>query len=113
MGLPDHEERALAQIERQLLDDDPRFVARLTRGRSRLRVPRRVLFASALVLTYAVGLVTIIAGVNLASAFLVVVGSAVTAAFPTALGVRAWRQRRVDVEALLRDRPLSTGPAEG
>jgi hypothetical protein len=93
MALQDHEERALAQIERQLADDDPRFVARLARTRSWLRIPRRVLFASALVLTYALGLLIIIAGVTLPSVILVVLGSLVTAAFPVAAGRRAWRER--------------------
>ncbi|MCE7000671.1 DUF3040 domain-containing protein [Saccharothrix sp. S26] len=95
MGLPDHEARALAQIERQLIDDDPRFAARLSRTRSWSRIPRRVLFASALCLTYAVGLLAVIAGVTLPSVVLIVLGSAITAAFPTAVAVRAWRERTV------------------
>lgn len=94
MGLQDHEERALAQIERHLSDDDPRFVARLTRTRSWFRIPRRVLSAGALVLTYTVGLLTIIAGVTLPSSVLVVIGAAVTAAFPVAVAVRIRRERR-------------------
>ena len=98
MGLPDHEARALAQIERQLIDDDPRFVARLNRTRSWLRIPRRVLFALALCLTYAVGLVTVIAGVALPSVVLVAIGAVVTAAFPVVVGVRAWRERSVRLD---------------
>jgi hypothetical protein len=93
MGLPDHEERALAQIERQLVDDDPRFAARLARTRSWISIPRRVLYVSALCLVYSVGLVTIIAGATLPSAVLIAIGSIVTAAFPTAVAVRAWRRR--------------------
>jgi hypothetical protein len=93
MGLPDHEALALAEIERRLIDDDPRFAARLTRTRTWLRIPRRVLFTAALCLTYAAGLLVIIAGVTLPSAVLIAIGSIVTAAFPTAVGVRAWRQR--------------------
>lgn len=93
MGLPDHEALALAQIERHLIDEDPRFAARLTRTRTWSRIPRRVLFAAALCLTYAAGLLIVIAGVTLPSAVLVALGSIVTAAFPTAVGVRAVRQR--------------------
>jgi hypothetical protein len=97
MGLTDQEARALAQIERHLNDDDPRFVARLARARSWLRIPRRVLLAVALCLTYAVGLVTLIAGVTSSSApwsvVLIAIGSAITAAIPTVVGVRAWRRR--------------------
>lgn len=97
MGLTDQEARALAQIERHLNDDDPRFVARLGRARSWLRIPRRVLVAVALCLTYSVGLVTVIAGVTASSALwsvvLVAIGSAITAAIPTVVGVRAWRRR--------------------
>lgn len=41
MPLSDREERILAEIERQLADDDPRFVARARRTRgSRPRRPR-------------------------------------------------------------------------
>lgn len=93
MELQDHEKRALAQIEQRLIDDDPRFAARLSRPRSWERVPRRVLFAAALCLAYTVGLLTIVAGVSLPSAVLVVLGALVTAAFPTAVAVRAWRRR--------------------
>ncbi|MEX0592720.1 MAG: DUF3040 domain-containing protein [Nitriliruptoraceae bacterium] len=35
MPLSEHEERILAEIERQLADDDPRFVARARRRRPR------------------------------------------------------------------------------
>jgi hypothetical protein len=94
MGLTDHEERALAQIERQLADDDPRFVARLARTRPLSRVPRRVLFGAALCLVYSVGLLTIIAGATLQSAVLIAIGSAVTVAYPVAVAVRAWQERR-------------------
>lgn len=94
MGLPDHEERALEQIERQLVDDDPRFAARLTRTRSWRHVSRRVLYGSALSLTYLVGLLTIIAGTTLPSAFLIVIGALITATFPVVVAVRAWRWRR-------------------
>ncbi|NUT47277.1 MAG: DUF3040 domain-containing protein [Saccharothrix sp.] len=93
MGLREHEERALAQIQQQLADDDPRFAARLTRARLKMRIPRRVLFAAALLGTYLLGLTTIVLGVALASVFLVVVGSAVTAAFPVVVAARAWRGR--------------------
>lgn len=94
VGLQDHEKRALAQIERQLADDDPRFVARLNRRRSRIRIPQRVLFTAALLTTYLVGLLTIITGVTLSSTFLIVLGALVTAAFPTAVATRAWRDQR-------------------
>ncbi|QQQ74019.1 DUF3040 domain-containing protein [Saccharothrix sp. 6-C] len=94
MALRDDEKRALAQIQRQLADDDPRFVARLSRKGSLFRIPRRVLFTAALLTTYAVGLLAIVIGVTLPSALLVIVGALVTAGFPTAVAVRAWRGRR-------------------
>ncbi|XVS61588.1 DUF3040 domain-containing protein [Actinosynnema sp. CA-299493] len=98
MALRDDEKRALAQIQRQLADDDPRFVARLSRKRSLFRIPQRVLFTAALLTTYVVGLLAIITGVALSSAFLVVAGALVTAGFPTAVAVRAWRGRRFRAE---------------
>ncbi|MEU4445952.1 DUF3040 domain-containing protein [Actinosynnema sp. NPDC050801] len=94
MALQDHEERALAEIEQQLADDDPRFVARLGRKRSWIRTSRRVAHAAALVSTYLVGLLVVIAGVTLPSVVLIVLGAAVTAAFPVLTATRAWRGRR-------------------
>lgn len=44
MPLSEHEERILAEIERQLVDEDPRFVARARRTR-RPRGPRRLVWA--------------------------------------------------------------------
>lgn len=46
MPLSEHEERILAEIERQLVDEDPRFVARARRTRVR-RGPRRLTWALA------------------------------------------------------------------
>ncbi|GAB2960388.1 DUF3040 domain-containing protein [Saccharothrix stipae] len=94
MALQDHEERALAEIEQQLADDDPRFVARLGRKRSWIRTSRRVAYAAALVSTYLTGLLVVIAGVTLPSVILIVLGSAVTAVFPVLTAARAWRARR-------------------
>lgn len=45
MPLSEHEERILAEIERQLADDDPRFVARARRARRGRRLPRLPLAA--------------------------------------------------------------------
>lgn len=45
MPLSEHEERILAEIERQLVDEDPRFVARARRTRDRR--PRRLTWAVA------------------------------------------------------------------
>ena len=53
MPLSEHEERILAEIERQLADEDPRFVARARRTRAR-RGPRRLTWA---VVGFVLGLV--------------------------------------------------------
>lgn len=51
MPLSEHEERILAEIERQLAEDDPRFVARSRRTPStRLALPRHRRLAAAVVL---------------------------------------------------------------
>jgi len=93
MGLREHEERALAQIQKHLANDDPRFTSRFTRTQPVLRIPKPVLFGIALLSTYALGLLGIVAGVILSSAFLTVLGAAITAAFPTVVAARAWRER--------------------
>ncbi|QFZ21141.1 DUF3040 domain-containing protein [Saccharothrix syringae] len=93
MGLSDHEQRALAEIERQLAADDPRFAARLARARSAVRVPKPVRSAVVLLAAYSLGLVTIIAGVTLASPALITLGAVITAALPVRVAVRAWRQQ--------------------
>ncbi|WP_367127688.1 DUF3040 domain-containing protein [Saccharothrix sp. HUAS TT1] len=94
MGLREHEQRALAQIQQQLADDDPRFAARLTRGRAVLRVPRRVLLGAVLVGTYVLGLLGIVVGTALSSPLLIALGAVVTAALPVRVAARAWRERR-------------------
>ncbi|KOX28180.1 hypothetical protein ADK67_12125 [Saccharothrix sp. NRRL B-16348] len=94
MGLQDREERALAEIEQRLAEDDPRFAARLDHTRSWHRIPRPVLLGAALVATYVVGLLAVIAGVTLSSVPLIALGAVVITAFPAAVAARAWRAHR-------------------
>jgi hypothetical protein len=95
MGLPDHEERELAEIEQHLVQDDPRLAARLARGRTGVfALSGRARFVLGVLATYVTGLSTIIAGVTWSSPFLVALGAAVTTSFPVAVAARAWRDRR-------------------
>lgn len=66
MPLSEHEERILAEIERQLADEDPRFVARARRTRAG-RGPRRLTWA---VVGFVVGLLLMFGvGVHIALGF--------------------------------------------
>ena len=94
MGLQDHEERELAEIEQYLVQDDPRLAARLTGGKSAMfALSGRTRFILGVLTTYVTGLLTIIAGVTYSSAFLVALGAAVTTSFPVAVAACAWRHR--------------------
>ncbi|WP_153278094.1 hypothetical protein [Saccharothrix syringae] len=53
-----------------------------------------MLLALALLATYVLGLLALIAGVTASSVTLIVLGALVTAAFPIAVATRAWRDRR-------------------
>lgn len=96
MELGDRERKLLAAIEQGLVDSDPKFVAKVRRLSS--EVPWRTRFlrdALVLLATYVIGLSTVIAGVWVSSAILVVVGAVVTAGLPVLVAWRAYQQHRV------------------
>lgn len=94
MALRDQERRLLAEIEQGLAEGDPLFVATCTELSSRVGKATRVIrFVVVLLAAYVVGLTAVVGGVVLSSAVLVVLGGALTACIPVAVGWRAWRTR--------------------
>lgn len=92
MGLPEHEQRELAEIEQRLAEEDPRFAARLTKPG--LGLSPRTMIVLGLLATYVIGLLVVVLGVTLGSVVLIALGAAVTVSFPVMLVVRIWRDRR-------------------
>ena len=71
MPLSEHEQRLLEQIERALVDDDPKFASTVRTGDRRLRARRRIQLGAVLVVA---GLGVLILGPVLHSVVLGVVG---------------------------------------
>ncbi|MCG8922845.1 DUF3040 domain-containing protein [Lentzea sp. CC55] len=95
MDLPEDEQRQLKQIEEQLAEEDPAFVARLNRKPlPHHRLSQRALFVVLLLLTYVAGLTLLVGGVALGSVALIVLGVAVTAVYPVLVTVRGVRGKR-------------------
>jgi hypothetical protein len=97
MGLPEDEQRELDAIERRLVEDDPKFAAKLVKTPPpHHRLPPRALKLIGLLLIYLVGLVLVITGVSLSSTVLIALGAAVTAFSPVVVVIQTWRTRRND-----------------
>lgn len=94
MELPDREQQELREIERRLVEDDPKLAAKLNRAAPRVLVPRRILVVVGMLAIYTAGLVAVIAEVTLSSVVLIVLGVCVILGVFTWFGVRAWRNRR-------------------
>lgn len=92
MRLPDREQQELDEIERRLAEDDPKLAAKLNRPAP--RVPRRTLVLAGVLLTYAVGLVVVMAGVTLSSVVLIALGACVVLGVFAWFAVRAWHEHR-------------------
>ncbi|TFV81276.1 DUF3040 domain-containing protein [Blastococcus sp. CT_GayMR16] len=67
MPLSEHEQRLLEQIERALVDDDPKFASSVRTGDRRLKARRKLQFGVALVV---IGLAVIVGGA-VAQSFLI------------------------------------------
>ncbi|SDF42797.1 Protein of unknown function [Lentzea fradiae] len=95
MGLPENEMRQLQEIEDQLAEEDPAFVARLTRTPPpHQRLSRKAMSVVLLLSAYTVGLSTLAGGASVGSVVLIVLGALITAAFPVLVAFRAWRDLR-------------------
>jgi len=92
MRLPDREQQELDEIERRLAEDDPKLAAKLTRPAP--RVPRRTLVVAGMLLTYAAGLIVVMAGVTLSSVVVIALGACVVLGVFAWFAVRVWREHR-------------------
>ncbi|RBY85571.1 DUF3040 domain-containing protein [Blastococcus sp. TF02A-30] len=71
MPLSEHEQRLLEQIERALVDDDPKFASSVRTGDRRLKARRRLQIGAALVV---VGFAALVGGAVAESVILGVIG---------------------------------------
>ena len=71
MPLSEHEQKLLEQIERALVDDDPKFASQVRTGDRRVKARRKLQLGAALVV---VGLAVLVGGVALPNVPLGVVG---------------------------------------
>ncbi|RBY89193.1 DUF3040 domain-containing protein [Blastococcus sp. TBT05-19] len=94
MPLSEHEQRLLEQIERALVDDDPKFASSVRTGDRRLKARRKLQLGALLVL---VGLAVLVAGPVTGSVALGVVGFLVAFGGVT-LGVLNYRSATGAVE---------------
>lgn len=93
MGLSEHEQKILDEIERHLAEDDPRFVQRAERVSVRRLGPARLVWP---VVGFVLGLVLLL-GLTFHIAF-GLAGFAVMFA-SIVVGATAWRQRLAEVAA--------------
>jgi hypothetical protein len=93
--LSEHEQRLLEQIERALVDDDPKFASSVRTGDRRLKARRKLQLGALLVL---VGLAVLVAGPVTGSVVLGVIGFLVAFGGVT-LGVLNYRSATGAVEA--------------
>ncbi len=71
MPLSEHEQRLLEQIERALVDDDPKFASTVRTGDRRQKARRKLQLGAVLVV---VGLAVVVGGVAVPNVFLGVLG---------------------------------------
>ncbi|MEJ2852151.1 MULTISPECIES: DUF3040 domain-containing protein [unclassified Saccharothrix] len=109
MGLRDREKRALEEIERNLVGEDPRLANRLARMRPGPRLSGRLGVAVGLTVVYLLGLTVVVFGVTTGSTALVVLGAVLTAVFPVLLVVDAVRAGRRPDPYTVVDRAPSAG----
>ncbi|TWH72372.1 Protein of unknown function (DUF3040) [Modestobacter roseus] len=102
MPLSEHEQRLLEQIERALVDDDPKFASTVRTGDRRQKARRKVQLGALLVV---VGLGVMVSGVALNNVVVGVLGSLI-AFGGAALGVLNYKAATGAVEA----GPAPTGP---
>ncbi len=108
MPLSEHEQRLLEQIERALVDDDPKFASTVRTGDRRLKARRRLQLGALLVI---VGLAVLVGGAVARSVPLGVLGFVVAFA-GMALGVYHYKAATGAVEAGT-ETPSGRAPAGG
>lgn len=93
MALRDDEQRILTEIERALVEEDPRLARRFG-DRSESQGGSLGTVIAGVVMTFGAGLGVLVAGIWLTSPALVLVGVVVTTAFPALAGWRLSARRR-------------------
>ncbi len=105
MPLSEHEQKLLEQIERALVDDDPKFASQVRSGDRRKGARRKLQLGALLVV---VGLAVLVGGAALPSVPLGVVGFLVMLA-GAVLGVLNYKHATGAVEAAAPGAPRPTG----
>lgn len=94
MATQDFEKRQLAEIEQHLAGESPELARKLaalgTAGAGQRHGTRSIVVVIA---TYLAGLTLVVAGVQVSSVLVIVLGALLTAAVPVATGWQAWRNR--------------------
>jgi hypothetical protein len=93
----DDDKRKLAEIEQQLVEEDPKLAAKLTAGKSAASPTAR--FIARMFATYLAGLMIVVGGLAISSDILIVLGVAITTTFPIEVAYRSWRDRSSRSEA--------------
>jgi len=91
MALRDEEQRTLTEIERHLVEEDPKLANQFA-GHSSTR--SLMIVTTGVVVTFAAGIAVLITGIQLASPLLVLVGVIFTMAFPALTGWALSSRRR-------------------
>ncbi|SDN00886.1 Protein of unknown function [Lentzea albidocapillata subsp. violacea] len=94
MELPDREKQALHDIERRLMEEDPKLAAKLNRAAPRVHVSRGIQVVIGMLAVYVAGLIAVMVGVTLSSVVLIVLGGCVIVGMFAVFAVRVWRRRR-------------------
>ena len=105
MPLSEHEQRLLEQIERSLVDEDPKFASAVRTGSRRHRARRTMLLGAALVV---VGLALMVGGVAVPSVLLGVAGFLVMVT-GVVLGVLNYKSATGAVDVAPGTRPTGRG----
>ncbi|HJQ44787.1 MAG TPA: DUF3040 domain-containing protein [Amycolatopsis sp.] len=92
MALHGEEQRRLSEIERQLAEENPRLAQRLAELRP-MRIPGVVLAILGALGAVVIGLFVLVAGAQAHQSFLIVLGTLLVAAVPTAIIWRSWLYR--------------------
>ncbi|TNC26019.1 DUF3040 domain-containing protein [Amycolatopsis alkalitolerans] len=92
MALHGEEQRRLTEIERQLAEENPRLAQRLSELRP-MRIPNVVFAIIGGLCSIVAGLFIMVAGAQAQSGFLIVFGTILTVAVPTAILWRTWLYR--------------------
>lgn len=94
MATRDFEKRQLAEIERQLSDESPELAQKLAAlGTAEATTRYNGKSISAVIALYLAGLTVIIAGVQVSSVLVIVLGAVLTAVVPAVTGWYLWRTR--------------------